>query len=67
MPYEITTTINGAEVTVRCDEASARVLLALWAKAEPNLTHCRNLSSGETIVCFLTQEDDTPAVEITSL
>lgn len=64
MPYEITTTITGADVTVRCDETTARVLLPIWAKAEPNLTVCKNLDSGDTIVCFLDQEDETPVVEI---
>jgi hypothetical protein len=51
--YRLTTLINGSPVTVECDEQTARILLPLWAAAEPNLTECRDLADNRCIVAWL--------------
>ncbi len=49
----LTTMIDGQQIEVCCDEETARVLLPIWAKAEPNHTGCTDLRSGQHIACFL--------------
>lgn len=50
--YQISTLIQDRHVTVECDEATARILLPLWAKAEP-LTICQHLPTNQIVICFI--------------
>lgn len=52
MRYLLSTTIKGQRVAVTCDFVTARVLLPLWADAEPNLTTCYDSVTGFNIVAF---------------
>ncbi len=58
MDYQISTQIQGRDVTVQCDESAARVLLPLWSKAEPNLTVCIELKTSLIVVCFIEPYDN---------
>lgn len=50
--YELSTVINGEIVNIRCNEASARILLPLWVENDPNQTVCFDTETGLNIVCF---------------
>ncbi len=50
--YEITTQIDGTPVSGIFKETSARVILPMWAKLDPNTTCCRNKRTGTVVVAF---------------
>jgi len=50
MEYEIVTTIDENTVAVRCYEWTAKVLLPLWAKQNPNETVCRERSGDKRVI-----------------
>lgn len=64
--YCLTTLIDGKEVEIVCDEPTARILLPIWQKGEPNLTGCTDLRTGQYIACFL-DGDEPPHVRELSL